>query len=77
MSALKLAVSALNRDKPHVSTHSPHKTRLVPTVTPKSSITDWVEILTSPTYPDEAFDGYVFFHTHPRRPIHVPTAYQN
>ncbi|KAH0838139.1 hypothetical protein J3R83DRAFT_6390 [Lanmaoa asiatica] len=39
MSALKLAVSALNRDKPH------------------SSITDWVEILTSPTYADEAYDG--------------------
>ncbi|KAF8445740.1 hypothetical protein L210DRAFT_3610345 [Boletus edulis BED1] len=39
MSALRLAVSALNRDKPH------------------SSITDWVEILTSPAYHDEAYDG--------------------
>ncbi|KAG9314185.1 hypothetical protein JVU11DRAFT_4971 [Chiua virens] len=39
MSALKLAVSALNREKPH------------------SSITDWVEILTSPSYTDEAYDG--------------------
>ncbi|KAF9244503.1 hypothetical protein BU15DRAFT_42020 [Melanogaster broomeanus] len=39
MSALKFAVSALNREKPH------------------SSITDWVEILTSPTYSDEAYDG--------------------
>ncbi|KAG6380999.1 hypothetical protein JVT61DRAFT_5394 [Boletus reticuloceps] len=39
MSALRLAVSALNRDKPH------------------SSITDWVEILTSLAYHDEAYDG--------------------
>ncbi|KAG0704403.1 hypothetical protein DFH29DRAFT_997701 [Suillus ampliporus] len=39
MSALKFAVSALNRDKPH------------------SSITDWVDILTSPSYSDEAYDG--------------------
>ncbi|KAH7914765.1 hypothetical protein BJ138DRAFT_1177075 [Hygrophoropsis aurantiaca] len=39
MSALKFAVSALNREKPH------------------SSITDWVEILTSPAYDDEAYDG--------------------
>ncbi|KAH7885985.1 hypothetical protein F5I97DRAFT_1181971 [Phlebopus sp. FC_14] len=39
MSALKFAVSALNREKPH------------------SSITDWVEILTSQTYADEAYDG--------------------
>ncbi|KAG2057044.1 hypothetical protein BDR06DRAFT_878484 [Suillus hirtellus] len=39
MSALKFAVSALNREKPH------------------SSITDWVDILTSPSYNDEAYDG--------------------
>ncbi|KAG1784185.1 hypothetical protein EV702DRAFT_957684 [Suillus placidus] len=39
MSALKFAVSALNREKPH------------------SSITDWVDILTSPSYSDEAYDG--------------------
>ncbi|EGO01224.1 hypothetical protein SERLA73DRAFT_167348 [Serpula lacrymans var. lacrymans S7.3] len=39
MSAIKSAISALNRDKPH------------------SSITDWVEILTSAAYDDEAYDG--------------------
>ncbi|KAF9229057.1 hypothetical protein BS17DRAFT_722352 [Gyrodon lividus] len=39
MSALKFAVSALNREKPH------------------SSVTDWVEILTSPTYSGETYDG--------------------
>ncbi|OJA16226.1 hypothetical protein AZE42_00013 [Rhizopogon vesiculosus] len=39
MSALKFAVSALNREKPH------------------SSITDWVDILTAPSYSDEAYDG--------------------
>ncbi|KAG2154621.1 hypothetical protein DEU56DRAFT_769437 [Suillus clintonianus] len=39
MSALKFAVSALNREKPH------------------SSVTDWIDILTSPSYDDEAYDG--------------------
>ncbi|KIJ65032.1 hypothetical protein HYDPIDRAFT_88841 [Hydnomerulius pinastri MD-312] len=39
MAALKFAVSALNREKPH------------------SSVTDWVEILTSREYGDEAYDG--------------------
>ncbi|KAG8219635.1 hypothetical protein J3R82DRAFT_590 [Butyriboletus roseoflavus] len=56
MSALKLAVSALNRDKPHVSPPLLHTTSS-PQSSSKSSITDWVEILSSPTYPDEAYDG--------------------
>ena len=51
------------RQAPRKSTSPPHHPS--PQSPPKSSITDWVEILTSPTYVDEAYDGYVFHHPRP------------
>jgi hypothetical protein len=56
MSALKFAVSALNREKPHVKVVlSLPLSKLIAIF--QSSITDWVEILTSS---DDTYDGYAF-----------------
>ena len=53
----KQVASAFNREKPNVSADGVGIQFSSDDHPPKSSITQWVEILTSTNYEDEAYDG--------------------